>query len=721
MIKKILLPFIIVYCFVLPPPMYASESSTVVSSDSALSSGENSSEDSTSEAPSLSSDSKVLEEATTDSSSSTDSTSISTSDNSAEEVGTENTINIAADVFQNGTTTYPYLVSTSAELKAAINQAKPTSDATGNITKNDPLTIKFLTDITYTSSDAFIISKNTVIDGDNHSLLYTSASYGTSSLLQVNTGGVSATIKNMNYGNSTYPNNTYYGIISTGASNVSVNIENVTYNITNGAQPFYADKGKSNNTLNFSGVNTFNQSVDASGSYGGEFVEGYSTINFAANSTTTVKNNSGDAWADFWPSSSMTINLGDNATFDMTSGKPYVFYGTNNNIFNIGENAKLAIRKSYASRTGSINQINDNSSRTTTMNVASGGSADITTGIKPLDLGTFNVNATDSGTVNFAKTGSNFANQAFSSGTLKFTNAGTNVYQVLSTSTSNTNSSSIVTPPNSLTASLTNQNIISYQPAMSISGVSGSSNVGDKKSQITASVSGFSSSLPSGWVYQTEYLVSKKRYYNSANNILDQSGLTTDFKSSTKPSGVKTVAASGSGGVGTINDLLAMNYYVYGRVTATSGSNIASTPWYETQVDVPKHTATVFSNSLGFTSPGSKILNDATDYRIVSYSNTPTAISLTRVTTGDGSDESIQLVDSFSVGSENLLTLNVLAKLSNSNTIWSLANPTGTLILQPYFETDSSAALSLTGAYAGHFNHIKNVNYLLDFTIQNSS
>lgn len=710
--------------------VWAAETSTTTTSSDEVS--ETSDSLTTSELPAATSTS----EASSEPLQSTSSTEAATESSSSQTETTESTetevasLQRAAATIQNGTTTYPYLVASQAELTTALAQATPSSSAEGNVTGSDPLTIKLTSDIVYTTT--FTTTKNVVLDGGDYSILYNGTAYG-STHFQTSTSGVNVTLKNLNYGNTSYPNSTYYGIFSILATNVTLNIENVNYNITNGAQPFFSNS--SGATVNFSGTNTFNQDANGTGSNGGEFIEGIQTINFKAGSSTTVLNRTSGTYADFYETTGvMTINLEKDAIFDLTSGKNDVFFNYSGNTFNLAENAQMKIKKAYAPRDNSSSsfRFNTTQSRTTNINAATNASVEISATTKAFYAGNVPINATDVKSIKFAKASdSTFSGQALAGGTVTFNNSGNNLYQILSETNGVADSSPLVSTiaagsssalASSGTPSYAGKSSITYQPAMTISGVSATASVGNKKSQVQSEIEGFTSNL-SGWTYQTEYLLSTTRYYDSTSQSLKQTSLTTDFTSSTKPSGVMTFSGTSNSDAGIFNDLLAQDYYIYGRVTATNGSATASTPWQENTVTVPQYIATLFSSSLAFTSPGSEVLSNEASYQIASQSNTPTVISLTDVTTGEDSDSSIQLVDSIPSGSENLLSLGLVAKTASNTTSWKLlsSGSSNSLTLQPYFATEGAASLTLTGTYSGHYNFIKDVNYLLNFKIQASS
>ena len=150
------------------------------------------------------------------------------------------------------------------------------------------------------------INKNTALDGAGHYILYNDTSYD-QSLFETSADNLNITFKNIKYGNATYPNNSYWGMLFTINSRINFVVENIDWNIKNGSQPFWGDSNPSN-TLTFKGRNNFKSAGDKKG---GEFVEGFSTINFSDDSKTTVYNDSTDSDAVFW-CSKQQINIGTN-------------------------------------------------------------------------------------------------------------------------------------------------------------------------------------------------------------------------------------------------------------------------------------------------------------------------------------------------------------------------------------------------------------------------
>ena len=127
----------------------------------------------------------------------------SSSNFSTEIQNTEEEIELLA-LAGNGTESNPYQVSNVSDLQTAL--AKP-------ITSGNALYIQLVSDIVYRGNDKNKnINKNTVLDGAGHYILYNDTSYD-QSLFETSADNLNITFKNIKYGNATYPNNSYWGML----------------------------------------------------------------------------------------------------------------------------------------------------------------------------------------------------------------------------------------------------------------------------------------------------------------------------------------------------------------------------------------------------------------------------------------------------------------------------------------------------------------------------
>lgn len=134
---------------------------------------------------------------------------------------------------------------------------------------------KLTGDILYSYSDRTIsINKNTVLDGDGHYILYSGTNYDGDHFI-TGANNLAITFKNIKYGNVTYPNSNWYGILHVVNTNTNFVVENIDYNIQKGGQPFYANTNV--NTLTFKGKNNFKAGT-SNGGYDGEFAQGFTGL-----------------------------------------------------------------------------------------------------------------------------------------------------------------------------------------------------------------------------------------------------------------------------------------------------------------------------------------------------------------------------------------------------------------------------------------------------------
>lgn len=172
-----------------------------------------------------------------------------TPDTSLEKTKKVTTFAATADAVEDGSEGNPYLVATFADLQNAVKQAIPSG--------SDALYIQLTADLTY-NSESLAYNKNTVVNGlkdpsldatdpDNHyAILYTGDTTNNSKITA--SGQIKLTYKNINIGNSQYPDNTHYGFVKLTDSNNTFEVENISYNIRNGGQPFYSS-GSGNSIL----------------------------------------------------------------------------------------------------------------------------------------------------------------------------------------------------------------------------------------------------------------------------------------------------------------------------------------------------------------------------------------------------------------------------------------------------------------------------------------
>lgn len=331
--------------------------------------------------------------------------------------------------------------------------------------------------------------------------------------------------------------------------------------------------------------------------------------------------------------------------------------------------------------------------------------------------------------------------QAILRGNAKVSNKGSNFYQAITT---NTVINGAVPPwaadPNNsdvwfISTGYAGESWVEYLPSMSLDSVSATSNVGNKLSEVLANLGKFETGLQDGWVFKAEYILSKTPYTDS-DGRLDQLALRNVFDVQNKPEGVYTFTgdelAVPAGEdrkflAGNFEDLLAQNYYIYGRVKATRSSDnyTGSTLWVGNTVNVPQYIATVFPTSIRFYSLKGPLLTWPNEkYLVESYSNVPTYITMTDMAVAENSDSSVSLVGAATSG-DGFLNLDFLATLtaSKNKTTWpAYTNGNGQVLrLSPYFEDDSEAEIGFDGRYSGPYYSVKKVHYNLKFNISDTN
>ncbi|WEV45134.1 hypothetical protein OZX60_06790 [Streptococcaceae bacterium ESL0687] len=227
-----------------------------------------------------------------------------------------------------------YVGSTSDLTSALANSAIDTIILTANIALG---------------TGSFNVTKNITIDGQG---LYTITYGGGSQTQGINFRASNITIhyKNVTFGfasaiGSHSPSNAgnYYGIAPTtdGRTNLTLIVENVTYNSDYGGQPFYLTG--SSNKIVFSGTNVFNM---MGGSYSQEFAEACNFV-FTDNSSTTVYDNNTEADGFFWSAATATtVTIGDNASLVVpVSHHDFIYSGGGTPTITIGKNGTLSFKQ----------------------------------------------------------------------------------------------------------------------------------------------------------------------------------------------------------------------------------------------------------------------------------------------------------------------------------------------------------------------------------------
>ncbi|MBS7576785.1 MULTISPECIES: hypothetical protein [unclassified Enterococcus] len=618
---------------------------------------------------------------------------------------------------EDGSEANPYIVDNYDLLVTTLQKSIPSG--------SNALHINIVKDLTY-SNVYTQINKNVVIDGikdasqppskQNASTLNYSGTAYTTPQLYTSSAGVNITLKNINFGSQSYQGNSYWGIVQVNSTNVTLNVENINYEINYGGQPFYSSSG--NNFLNFSGTNYFK--VNQSGNYNQEFSEGFSTINFKEGSQTDIYQNSSESLGVFWTKSDAKIKIENNAQLAISSGKTALFYSDGSLSLDVGDNASFNYTKINGYQSG--NQLMYQN-KVVPLYAGQNALVNFNTNNTALNAGSLNITASDPNQVSF---GSATSNPAIAAGALNFTNSGTGIYQIISETTGGKDVDPLVSSISSgNTATLTSaqysgKTSLTYLPLISISGITASAEVDNQKSDIVASLVDFVAPSNLAWNYQANYLISSVQL-KLQTEIQSAYQLGTESVDGIRYTGNSNLDSVIDNRTTTFNNILAGKYYVYGQVTATNNSSNISTNWYETTVIVPQYFATIFTKQLAFKAPTSSVISDSSDYIIQSCSNTPTNITIAYLIENSNSDSSIELVKQLSQGDANKLKLDFNVEMTDKAFSWNLLpgalNNSDQLILQPYWQSNNVAHISLGGEYSGPFNKIKNVDYSLIFNI----
>ncbi|MGM0139127.1 hypothetical protein IGI65_001578 [Enterococcus sp. DIV0755b] len=254
----------------------------------------------------------------------------STKESESKDPPTKESVSRAVGVQASGSGTSeddPRIVENSAELKTAIE------DPQIAYIKLAPSEEIFYFDVSSPQ-----VTSNVTIDGSDRTISYNK------NTLEVKANNVWVKFMNMTFGSPDYSvtTNEYYGLCrgNTTYSNVTVEVENVTYYSNRGAQPFF-NRGKDSKVV-FSGENFFSVQDGTSSQ---EFAECNHFL-FKKDSHTTVEHDTGQS------NSIVTYGTGRDFSFELEAGA-VVDYNTTSSRFvdnysgngtmKIGEDASLKI------------------------------------------------------------------------------------------------------------------------------------------------------------------------------------------------------------------------------------------------------------------------------------------------------------------------------------------------------------------------------------------
>ena len=715
---------------------------TTITTDSLLDTSlieESLAESSTSESTQVSSSENV-----TGGSENGQSTGGESSESSVKEKETSKPQLLATPLAADGSEENPYLVGDITTLIATLSKDIPDG--------SEELYIKLTNDIIYTSTDISYgdnsklnITKNTVLDGDGHYLLYDNSNGGNTDYAHfiTKTPNLTITYKNLNFGNEQYQNNTWFGILKvlSGATGTNFIVENIDYSMTEGSQPFYATAD--NCVLTIKGENNFT-SKTAPSKYGGEFSEGYSTIIFEENSNTTIHLDTPDGEAFFWPKQDgnrLNLVVKKNAVVDATSSKRYPFFGNNDSTFYVEEDGVFKYKKIKSATGNSYTRYTMNLGDSIAMNFDNSSIVEFSSDEATIEMkkATIVANEPDYILFNFPKSTSNF----ISSGTLALNRpqitTDTN-YQLDYISGGNVNSLTSHFPTNhteTITTSYPSNNTQSliYQQSLTLNGVTGTPIASTLESKIDTNITGFTPTERN--ITTVDYLLSKKSLHGNGdiNSTEVQQAINDAFNSndSSYLSKTVTLTAENTDTSTLFENLAGGDYYLYARATGEVTAGFPSTTLWVTTASEPLSLAKVIDTNIPvnmiFKSPTTEFgkKENAGEYTFTNNSNIPIAVDLTEVARTAGSDSDVSLTNSLAPTDTYKLLLNLATNYTdetNNPLVWGpltegpISEDSKAMLLEPFWETDKNQAeVYLTGNYSGPVSEVKNVTYNFTFTI----
>ncbi len=605
-----------------------------------------------------------------------------------------------------GTARSPLLVATIADLKTALNQSIAPGESA--------LCIKLTADIYYAFSDRGIkVSKNTVIDGDGHAILYTETrapANGYYDYEHFSTGAdnLTITLKNIKYGNATYPNSTWYGIMRINNRNTNLVIENIDYDIQKGGQPFYANN--ETNTLTFKGKNNFKAGTSGGG-YDGEFAQGFTAINFDDDSQTTIYHDTYNELAFFWGPANQTLTVGKRALVDIKTSKQYLSYdGTSFNL-NVKEKGQFSYRAisgpNHATQTASLKYTGS-----INMDFAKDAIGIFTTEKNGFTGQDPTISVTSPNYILFNATTSGKSVLGSIAPSLTRKDSDGYLYPIKYLKSGQKELTANMTGSRSITASNINSGeSVVYARAPQLTAFNAVPAVGDDLSQITAQVTQWNpESLAAG--SKINYKIATRTLY-SGNNITTTTSQTS-INNATAANGVRDsrsvdIATDiGKDSIYQFHDLPAQTYYVYSRLDANhiTGYTLSS-PWIEQVVLVPSYTKVSLPDTLDFVAPKAGEIteeNHLANYLAINHGNVPVKMNLKSLALNSGSDQDVSLVAKSPKRKQIHLELLANHPTDIGDVLWDpllIGSITGQPIeLEPYWTSDHEASLYFKGEHS---------------------
>jgi len=531
------------------------------------------------------------------------------------------------------------------------------------------------------------IQRSLTIDGEGHNLSYVMTSYDPP-VLYTDANGISISIENISIGSANNPGNTWYGIIRVINSNVTMNVTNVNYYATYGAQPFYAG-GNSGTVLNFYGTNSFKLG-DGSANYGGEFVERFQTVNFKSGSSTSVDQNTSDAYAVFWGISGTNINVEANANLSIRSNKQNLLY--NSPTLNILDNATLTYESykgmSYAtSNLASSSNTVINTSPNSVFNLISndysiGLSNIILNANGPKSIYALNNNgiAATSGSMTVNRTDSSkypYTLQSLSSTNIQTTGKD----NILSNTSFTLNSSTGI-----------NGKAWVYTTTPTIDSASFDSQVGSKISNLTGTIIGSQNTVRNIKVSSSKLYTGSDITTDTAQSQIDRSTISTQTVSGNDPA---IIGSNISGG---------QLQYIYYNIQDSNKypGFVLKSKWVEAQkIQTSYKEITIPDKNITFDQPIPGLFNDVSDYKVYNSGNVPVNLSVTSITNSNINVGLVETGSIFNTGKQEV-SLKINGSSSISSTSWDFKNPgTEKIEVDPYYTVNNNVTFNIGGNYSG--------------------
>lgn len=547
------------------------------------------------------------------------------------------------------------------------------------------------------------IQRSLTIDGGGHNLSYIMTSYDPA-VLYTNADGITINIQNISIGSTVNPGNSWYGIVRVLNQNVTMNVSNVNYYATYGAQPFYAN-GNAGTVLNFDGTNSFKLG-NGSANYGGEFVERFQTINFKTGSSTSVDQNTGDASAIFWGINGTNINVQANANLSVRSNKPNLLY--NNPTLNILDNATFT----YESYKGmSYTTPNLANSSKTVINASPNSAINLISNDYSIGLSNIILNANSPKSI-YAVNNKNIAATSGSM-TLNRTDSGKYPYTIQTLSTANvqtTGKDNILANTTFVLNSSTGMNGKSwvYTTTPTIDSAKFDSQVGSKLSNLTGTIIGSPNTARNVKVSTSKLYTGTDITTVAAQAQIDNSTVSAQTISGND---LAIIGSNISGGK------LQYIYYNIQDVTAYPGFVLKS-KWVEAQKEQDIYQEiTIPDKSLTFDQPIPGLFNYASDYKVYNSGNVPVNLSVASITNYSTNVGLVETGSSFDSEKQEA-SLKLQGTSTTSSTSWDFKNPgTSKLQLDSYFNTNNVANLNIGGNYSGPLIGQLPVAYTINFNV----